>query len=239
MIRLIATAVFLLLFSIVSLPAYLVMNIIGHFSPEKKAKISQSFVVNAFRIVLAISGTKIHAKGLEKVPKDVPVLYISNHRSYYDIVTCYTLVKNNTGFVSKKEMEKIPCISRWMRYLNCQFLDRENLRAGLKTILNCIDLIKNGTSIFLFPEGTRSLGGNMLPFKEGGFKIATKTGCPIVPVAIQNTENIFETHIPFIKKQDVSIEFGDPIFTSELSPAEKKTIGPVVQSVIEEMLCKK
>ena len=239
MIRLIATAVFLLLFSIVSLPAYLIMNLIGHFSPEKKAKVSQSFVVNAFRIVLMISGTKIHTKGLENVPKDGPVLYISNHRSYYDIVTCYTLVKNNTGFVSKKEMEKIPCISRWMRYLNCQFLDRDNLRAGLKTILNCIDLVKNGTSIFLFPEGTRSLGGEMLPFKEGGFKIATKTGCPIIPVAIDNTENIFETHMPLIKKQDVSITFGKPILTSELSADEKKNLGVRLQNEIKAMLAEK
>lgn len=70
----------------------------------------------------------------------------------------------------------MPCISRWMRYINCQFLDRENVREGLKTILNCIELIKKGTSIFLFPEGTRGLGGEMLPFKDGGFKIATKTG---------------------------------------------------------------
>ena len=239
MIRLIATAVFLLLFSIVSLPAYLVMNMIGHFSPEKKAKISQSFVVNAFRIVLMISGTTIHANGLENVPKDVPVLYIANHRSYYDIVTCYTLVKNNTGFVSKKEMEKIPCISRWMRYLNCQFLDRDNLRAGLKTILNCIDLVKKGTSIFLFPEGTRSLGGEMLPFKEGGFKIATKTGCPIIPVAIDNTENIFETHIPLIKKQDVSITFGKPILPSELSSDDKKNLGVRLQNEIQAMLAEK
>jgi 1-acyl-sn-glycerol-3-phosphate acyltransferase len=136
-------------------------------------------------------------------------------------------------------MEKIPCISRWMRYINCQFLDRENARAGLKTILNCIDLIKSGTSVFLFPEGTRNMGGEMLPFKEGGFKIATKTGCPIVPVAIVNTENIFETHLPKVKKQTVSVRFGTPIFVSELGPAEKKVIGTTVQEQIRAMLDEK
>ncbi|MDD3221827.1 MAG: 1-acyl-sn-glycerol-3-phosphate acyltransferase [Clostridia bacterium] len=239
MIRIISIVLFLVLFSIVSLPVYLVMNIIGHFNPYRKAQLSQSFVVGAFKIILKISGTTIHVTGLENVPEDTPVLYVGNHRSYYDIVTCYTLVKNNTGFISKKEMEKIPCISRWMRYLNCQFLDRENVREGLKTILSCIDLVKNGTSIFLFPEGTRNLGGEMLPFKEGGFKIALKTGCPIVPVAIYNTENIFETHLPRVKKQTVSIQFGAPIYVENLSPAEKKSLGTSVQAQIVDMLNEK
>lgn len=239
MIRFICVILFLLLFSIVSLPMYLIVNIIGHFDPMKKAKISQAFVVGGFRLILKVSGTTLNVDGLENVPADTPVLYVANHRSYYDIVTCYTLVKNNTGFISKKEMEKIPCISRWMRYINCQFLDRENARAGLKTILNCIDLIKSGTSVFLFPEGTRNMGGEMLPFKEGGFKIATKTGCPIVPVAIVNTENIFETHLPKVKKQTVSVRFGTPIFVSELGPAEKKVIGTTVQEQIRAMLDEK
>ena len=105
--------------------------------------------------------------------------------------------------------------------------------------MTCIDLIKNGTSIFLFPEGTRNLGGEMLPFKDGGFKIATKTGCPIVPVAIKNTENIFETHIPKVQKQTVSIEFGTPVYTAEMTPAEKKGLGSLVQGQISEMLNRK
>lgn len=239
MIRFFLVILFLLLFSIISLPMYLIVNIIGHFSPMKKAMISQSFVVWGFKMVLLASGTTLKTEGLENVPKDTPVLYVANHRSYYDIVTCYTLVKNNTGFISKKEMEKVPCISRWMRYINCQFLDRENVREGLKTILTCIDLIKSGTSVFLFPEGTRSLGGEMIPFKEGGFKIATKTGCPIVPVAIENTENIFETHIPKVKRQIVSVRFGTPIFVSKLSPTDKKRLGTTVQEQIRAMLNEK
>lgn len=102
-------------------------------------------------MVLWASGTRLDVKGQENVPEDTPVLYIANHRSYYDIPVCYTLVKNNTGFVSKKEMEKVPCISRWMRYINCQFLDRENVREGLKTLLNCIELIQIRNFHLSFP----------------------------------------------------------------------------------------
>lgn len=239
MIRFIVAASFLALFCLFSWPLFGIVNIIGMFNPQKKVTVSQDIAVWGFKVILRLCGTTVNVKGLENVPEDVPVLYVANHRSYFDIVTCYTLVKNNTGFIAKKEMEKFPSVQRWMKYINCQFLDRENVREGLKTILKCIDLIKEGTSIFVFPEGTRSLGNEMLPFKEGSFKIATKTGCPIIPIAIKDTEKIFETHLPKVEKQTVSVEFGKPIYPSELSAAEKKFIGATVQNIIRTMLDEK
>lgn len=239
MIRFIIAASFLALFCLFSWPLFAYVNIIGLFNPKKKVKISQDIAVWGFKVILKLCGTKMNVSGLENVPKDEPVLYVANHRSYFDIVTCYTLVKNNTGFIAKKEMEKFPSVQRWMKYINCQFLDRDNVREGLKTILKCIDLIKEGTSIFVFPEGTRSLGGEMLPFKEGSFKIATKTGCPIIPIAIKDTEKIFEAHLPKVEKRTVSIQFGEPIYPSELSAAEKKFIGAHVQDKIRTMLDEK
>ena len=239
MIRFIAIVLFLCFFCIISWPLFLLVNIAGHFNPQKKVTMSQNIAVWGFKVVLKLSGTTLNVEGLDLVPEDTPVLYVANHRSYYDIVTCYTLVKNNTGFIAKKEMKKFPCVQRWMGYINCQFLDRDNIREGLKTVLTCIDLVKAGTSIFVFPEGTRSLGGEMLPFKEGSFKIATKTGCPIIPVAIDNTENIFATHLPKVQKQTVSVRFGKPIYPSELTADEKKKIGAFVQSQIQAMLNEK
>ena len=239
MIRFIIAAGFLALFCLFSWPLFGLVNLVGLVSPKKKVTMSQNIAVWGFKVILKLSGTTMDVKGLENVPADVPVLYVANHRSYFDIVTCYTLVKNNTGFIAKKEMEKFPSVQRWMKYINCQFLDRDNPREGLKTILKCIDLIKEGTSIFVFPEGTRSLGGEMLPFKEGSFKIATKTGCPIIPVAIKDTEKIFETHLPKIEKRTVSIKFGQPVYPSELTAAEKKFIGATVQDKIRAMLDEK
>ncbi|MFR7662309.1 MAG: lysophospholipid acyltransferase family protein [Coprococcus sp.] len=171
-----------------------------------------------------------------KVPKDQAVLYVSNHRSYFDIVTLYPLTNNTTGFVAKKELERIPFIRRWMRYMNCQFLDRENIKEGLKTILNCIATVKGGCSICIFPEGTRTPGDEMLEFKEGSFKIAEKSGCLIIPVAITNTENVFENHIPFIKASTVVIEFGDPIDLKAMPKEERRHIGSQVQGIISGML---
>jgi 1-acyl-sn-glycerol-3-phosphate acyltransferase len=108
----------------------------------------------------------------------------------------------------------------------------------MKTILQAIDYVKQGVSIFIFPEGTRNKGEelSMLPFKEGSFKIALKTGCPIVPVSINNTAEIFENHLPRIKKTHVILEYGKPIYPKELDREEQKRIGATCQKIIEETI---
>ena len=150
----------------------------------------------------------------------------------------YTLIKGQCGFIAKKEMERYPLLSDWMRNLHCQFLDRDNIKEGLKTILAAIDCVKNGVSIWIFPEGTRSREEGMLPFKEGSFKIAEKSGCPIIPVAMHHTADIFENQFPRMKKTHVTVEFGTPIPTAELSKEEKKELSKNVQETISRMLKK-
>ena len=95
--------------------------------------------------------------------------------------------------MAKAEMRKIPLLSDWMRYLHCLFLDRKDIKKGLKTILEGVEKIKSGISICIFPEGTRNRNEDeleLLPFHEGSFKLATKTNCPIVPIALNNTVSI-------------------------------------------------
>lgn len=137
-------------------------------------------------------------------------------------------------------MEKIPGLSIWMKRLYCLFLDRENARAGLKTILTAIDYVKRGISICIFPEGTRNTGEelSLLPFHDGSFKIALKTGCPIVPISLNNTADLFEAHLPRIKKTHVIIEYGQPIDPKELDADTKKQIGSYVQTIIQETIHK-
>lgn len=230
------TLLFLIIFFIISIPLFIVEIIIGKFNPHYKVRSSQTIVVTAFRIILFFCGIKKTVLGLENIPKKEAVLYVSNHRSYFDILIGYTSVPTLTGFVAKKEMSGIPFISRWMRYLNCLFLDRDNIREGLKTILEGVELIKNGYSIFISPEGTRSQEAEMKPFKEGSLKMAEKTGCAIIPVSINNTDNIFENHIPWIKRAHVIIEFGKPVYPHQLDKENRKFIGSYVQGIIKETL---
>ena len=240
MIRFILVATFVILFLILSIPLLLIEWIIGKFNMDLKDRSSQKIVNWAFRVCLFLAGTSVTVIGQEKVPTDRAVLYVGNHRSYFDILTGYVTVPTLVGFVAKKEMEKVPLLSTWMRFVYCLFLDRENPKEGLKTILQAIDYVKKGISICIFPEGTRNKGEEltMLPFKEGAFKIATKTGCPIVPISMNNTAEIFENHFPKIKKTHVVLEYGTPIYPNELDKDVKKHIGSYVQNIMDETIHK-
>lgn len=234
--RTIAIAIFLFVFAFVSIPLYLVEAIIGLFHPRLKFQLAQAIVVKALKLVLFLSGTKISVKGTEHVPKNEAVLYIANHRSYFDIVIGYATVPTLTSFVAKKEMEHLPLVSHWMRILKCLFLDRTDIRAGMKTILTGIAQIKEGYSIFIMPEGTRNHDKEMLPFREGSFKFAEKSGCAIIPVSMNHTDEIFENHIPWVKKTHVCIEYGKPIYLKDLSQEDRKFVGAYVQNIIKETL---
>ncbi|MEE1086173.1 MAG: lysophospholipid acyltransferase family protein [Schaedlerella sp.] len=239
MIRFLILCLFLGSYLILSIPVFLYEYILGKFNPQKSTLSSLGFIQRGLRCMEFLAGTEVTVIGKENIPQE-PVLYIGNHRSFFDIILTYSRCPGPTGFISKKEMKKAPLLSVWMKFGHCLFLDRENPREGLKTILEAIELIKNGVSIFLFPEGTRNKGAelSMLPFKDGAFKIATKSGCPIIPVSMNNTIEIFESHFPKVKKTHVIIEYGKPVYPNELSREDKKNIGSYVQNIIQETINK-
>ena len=233
--------IFLASFLILGIPAYLVLCLLGKVEKWKYKTdlIALRIVQWAFKCMLFIAGTKTIVIGEEHVPKDQPVLYIPNHRSYFDILLLYSRVPGLTGFVSKDSMKKFYLLRDWMKKLYCLFLNRENPREGLKTILQGIENINNGISMCIFPEGTRNkTDGEMLPFKEGSMKMAEKTGCLVIPVALSNTAEIFENHMPWIRSCKVVIEYGAPIDPKTLSRQEQKHLGAMCRDKIQEMLDK-
>lgn len=239
MIRFIFVASSVILFLILFSPVLVAEWIIGKFNKEKKDYSSLRIVQRAFRYILWLTGVKITVIGEENVP-DEPVLFIGNHRSFFDILLTYSRCKRLTGYIAKREMERFPLLNNWMRNLYCLFLDRENPKEGLKTILKAIEYIKNGVSICIFPEGTRNKGEelSMLPFKEGSFKIASKTGCAVIPMSLNNTAEIFENHFPKIKKTHVILEYGTPIYYKELDKETQKHFGSYCQNIIQETIKK-
>lgn len=238
MIRFILIVIFLIIFFILSIPIYLIEWIMGKININARHKSSKFIIKYAFKICLFISGVKINAYGVENIPKDTPCLFVGNHNGFFDILVSYTVIPNVVGFVAKKEMKKIPFLNLWMYFINCLFLDRENIKEGLKTILKGVEYIKNGVSIFIFPEGTRSRDGKMLPFKEGSMKMAEKAKCPIIPVALTGTAALFENQFPKVKRGIVSIEFGEPIIITDLEKEDKKFLGAYTQTKIQNILDK-
>jgi 1-acyl-sn-glycerol-3-phosphate acyltransferase len=236
MLRTIITVTFVVVFLIVSIPIWLILLIIGLFNKNLKDKIAYNTVAWAFGIVAFLSGVKYEVKGYENIPKDKAVLFIGNHQSFFDVVLGYHLCPAVTGFMSKKTFEKVPLLSVWMKMNYCLFLTRTDPRQDLKLIIKAQEFIKEGISMFIFPEGTRSKNGQMADFHEASFKIATKTGCPIIPVAFTNTREVFETHLPKLKKTHVIVTFCPPVDPTALEGDNKKHIGAYVKSILQEQL---
>lgn len=235
--RTVLIGIFLVLYTIVSIPLFLILFVVGKFSERKKAVISQKIVVNCgFKPILFLSGVKLTVKGKENIIQDQAALYVFNHRGFYDILAGYTTAPYPTAYISKKEIGKIPMVSRWMKYMNCLFLDREDIRQGLQTILQGVELLKNGTSIYIAPEGTRSKGDptELLEFHAASFKLAEKSKVPIIPVALNNTDAVLEQHLPWVKKAHVIIEYCQPIFTADLDRSAKKKLPEEVRAILTE-----
>ena len=240
MIRLLLVLFTLVGFLIFSYPFLVAQVSLGKKDPHARDLETIKVVRSVFKVLLKLAGVTVTVKGAENIPEDTAVLYVGNHRSYFDILAGYTTVPTLLGFVAKKEMEKIPLLRTWMVNVNCLFLDRKNIKEGLKMILQGIEKVKKGVSIWIFPEGTRNRDREdtttLLPFKDGSFKIAQKTGCPIIPMALTGTADIFENHFPWLHSTEVKLTYGEPIILSELSKEDQKHIGVYCQNVIHEML---
>lgn len=237
MIKFLTIAIILFAYLLFGIPVLGVEWIIGKFNKEKEDYQCLRMVQAAFKLMLKVTGARITVIGEENIP-DEAVLFIGNHRSYFDILLTYSRCKRLTGYVAKKEMLRYPLLRTWMARLYCLFLDRDNPREGLKTILQAIDYVKNGISICIFPEGTRNDGeeGSMLPFHSGSFKIAEKSGCAIIPISLNNTAEIFENHMPRVKKTHVVIEYGKPIYMKDMDREQKKHVGEYCQNIIRETI---
>lgn len=236
MLKFILIVLFLIIFFTLSIPVYIIEWILSKCNIKARDKSSKFIIKYAFKFCLFISGVKIEVTGVENIPKDKACLFVGNHNGFYDILTTYVTIPNPVGYVAKKEMIRYPFLNWWMMNIGCLFLDRKNIKEGLRTILKGVEQIKRGVSVFVFPEGTRSHDGKMLPFKEGSMKMAEKSKCPIIPVAITGTAEIFEHHLPRIKKGVVTIDYGTPIIIEDLEQNEKKFLGAYTREKIQEML---
>ncbi len=236
MIRFIITVLFVVLFLIISMPLYFALWLIGMKWPRIKDKVCRAVIHWAFGIVRFIAGTKLIIIGKENIPTNQAVLYVCNHRSYFDIILSYLAVPGMTGYISKKEMNKIPLLRKWMKGIGCLFLDRDDIRKGMQMILDAVEKVKTGISIFIFPEGTRNKSeGEFLPFRAGSLKIADKSKCPIVPVSINGSDDVFEKHLPKIAKTTVVIEFAPAIYTDTLEKEAKRGLSDQVYTQIKSM----
>ena len=186
------------------------------------------------RGILKVTGVTLTVEGLENIPKEGPCVFVGNHRSYYDIPLLLASLDKPHGILAKEELGKIPLLNRWMKLLGCVFVQRDDLRASVRALNDATAIVESGRSFVIFPEGTRYKGeeGGVGEFKSGAFRIAVKTGAPVVPVAITGARALFENNGNRCHPGRVHICILPPIQTAGMSKAEQKQLPEAVRQTI-------
>lgn len=186
-----------------------------------------------------ITGSNINVIGKENIPKDKSVLFVSNHQGNFDIPLILGYLDKPVGFIAKIETKKIPVIRKWMEHLNCIFMDRKDIRQSLRAINKGANTLKEGYSLAIFPEGTRSEDGSLGKFKKGSLKLALKSGVPIVPITISGSNNMMKKNSLLIKPANVKIVISEPIYLEEFTKNNNiNELSDVIRNIISENLHK-
>jgi len=184
--------------------------------------------------LIDLTGSSFEIIGLENIPRDRTVIFAGNHQGNFDIPILLANIPVPISFVAKTELQRLPMVSTWMKLMECVFIDRKDLRQSLRAISEAIEILKGGQSMVIFPEGTRSKGKEMEPFKPGSLKLASRAGVPIIPVTIIGSYKILEANNNRVKPANVKIIFSPAIETAE---TEKSTdLTSMVQDIIKENL---
>lgn len=195
-----------------------------HTEPQKWAK-----------GIMERTKSSVSITGLENLPEG-PVLFVSNHEGNFDIPVLLSTIPKPFGFISKKEVKKLPIIRMYMEQMNCVFLDRTDRRSALKSITDTVGKLKEGHSILIFPEGTRSKGQGLGEFKSGFMRIAKDAGVPILPIAIYGTSDIMEKNNNKVLPADVKVQLLPSISAESIAELDSKEAIQLVRSQIAEAI---
>jgi 1-acyl-sn-glycerol-3-phosphate acyltransferase len=183
------------------------------------------------KTIMKLTGSKVKVEGIENLPEGAVVM-ISNHEGDFDIPTLLASIEKPFGFISKVEVKKVPILSTWMEIMNCVFLDRSDRRKSVQSIREAVKLLKEGHSIAIFPEGTRSKGGPIGEFKSGGFRLAKDAKVPIVPISISGTSAVFEKNGRLVKPASIQVKILPCIPSSIFDQKDMKEVSDYVREVI-------
>ena len=186
--------------------------------------------------LVVATGSTVKIKGEENIPEGSCV-FVGNHQGDFDVLVLAGYIHKPTGFIAKKELETFPFVNYWMRQQHSVFMDREDPRDSVRSILEGVANLKKGYCMAIYPEGTRSKGPEMGEFKKGAMKLALKAGVPIVPVTINGTYKMFETQMgKRTKAVQVDLVLSKPIDTKSLTKEEQNNLSDNIKAIIQRNL---
>lgn len=184
------------------------------------------------RDILRAAGTPVQAEGLDNIPRDRPVIYASNHSSMFDIWALFATLPGRVRFVAKRELFRIPLLGRAMLAVGHVPIDRTARKRAFEAYDEAARRIQSGTSVVVFPEGTRSRTGELLPFKNAPFGLAIAAQVPIVPVYVHHTFEILPKGAWRLRPRPIRLLVGPPISTTGLKPEDRERLRDQVRAAL-------
>ena len=188
------------------------------------------------RTILFVSRVKIRTTGVENLDKEKSYIFMANHQSNFDILAVFAGLPFQFRWLAKAELFRIPIFAQGMRGCGYISIDRKNRESAFKSLNEAADKIKNGASVMIFPEGTRSRDGKLLPFKKGGFVLARNAGVPITPIVITGSLEIMPKTRLRIKSGEISITILPQINTALYKDQDKEVLMDLVREKLSDAL---
>jgi len=189
------------------------------------------------RLSLAMAGISLKVEGRENVPSGRPVIYMSNHQGNFDILALFAALPGQFRWMAKASLFRIPLFGYAMSRSGYIPIEREDRRKARHSFTEASRRVSSGTSVIVFPEGTRSPDGNLLPFKKGGFLLALHASAPIIPVAITGSREINPKGSSYIQKRGtIRVRIFPPVETDAYSSKEYASLMEAVRRPIDEAL---
>lgn len=174
------------------------------------------------KAILWASGVRVEVEGLEHLQGRGPYIFMSNHQGAYDIFALASSLPIHFKWLAKKELFAIPILGQGMRLAGYIPIDREGTRETVKEMNEATLKIRDGMSVAIFPEGSRSEDGSLQPFKKGGFSLAIKAKVPIVPIAVRGSREVMAKGKWTVRPGRIRIRIGEPIDTGSYAMKDRK-----------------
>ncbi len=185
---------------------------------DRSGYLGHTFAKMGGKLILFFAGLKVHCEGIENVDKTKIQVFAINHLSYFDVPMIYSILPVQVGWLAKKDLFRLPFLGWLMKANRFIPVEEGEGRNVIKSLNEAVEKVKNGTRIIIFPEGTRSKSGELLPFKKLLFRLCLKTGVPIVPICIKGTNNALTPGSLLIRPGNVYAKIGKEIDTGKYQP---------------------
>ncbi len=182
--------------------------------------------------ILKLTGGSYEIKGAENMPAEGTVLFVANHQSYMDVPAVMAIMGRPMGFVVKDDLEKIPFFDQWLVHMQCVPIARGEARKALEAILKTAKILKSGYNMMLFPEGTRSKDGKLLPFKAGSLKAAQRGNAMIVPIAIDGACDVMPRGSFIIHPKQITVTIFPAIAVETVKELDTVELAMMVRNQI-------